>query len=81
MVEFGNGVGDRLRLLGRQRSDASALFHGINWGTRSKVLETKDERGLEAILCLSPNSTLPQTSLTASRHYLNRHSHHNLNLH
>lgn len=48
-VELPDGVGDRMRMLGTRRGDVGALFHGVNRGKRSVVLDTKTESGLASM--------------------------------
>lgn len=48
-VELPDGVGDRMRFLGSRRGDMGALYHGVNRGKRSVVLDSKRPEGLDAL--------------------------------
>lgn len=48
-VELPDGVGDRMRFLGSRRNEMGALYHGINRGKRSIVLDSKTPAGLAAM--------------------------------
>ncbi len=48
-VELPDGVGDRMRFLGSRRNEMGALYHGINRGKRSIVLDSKSTDGLIAM--------------------------------
>jgi crotonobetainyl-CoA:carnitine CoA-transferase CaiB-like acyl-CoA transferase len=48
-VELPDGVGDRMRFLGSRRGDVGALYHGVNRGKRSIVLDSKTEPGRRAL--------------------------------
>ena len=51
-VELADGVGDRMRQLGSQRNEVSALFNSVNRGKRSVTIDTKHPDGLQALLDL-----------------------------
>lgn len=48
-VELPDGVGDRMRFLGSRRNEMGALYHGVNRGKRSIVLDSKTPAGLQAM--------------------------------
>lgn len=48
-VELPDGVGDRMRFLGTRRGDMSAVYHAVNRGKRSVVLDSKHPDGLAVL--------------------------------
>lgn len=48
-VELPDGVGDRMRFLGSRRGDMGALYHAVNRGKRSIVLDSKHAAGRAAL--------------------------------
>lgn len=48
-VELPDGVGDRMRFLGSRRGSMSAIYHGVNRGKRSVVLDSKHPEGVAAL--------------------------------
>ncbi len=48
-VELPDGVGDRMRFLGSRRGAMGALYHGVNRGKRSVVIDSKHSEGLVAL--------------------------------
>lgn len=48
-VEVPDGVGDRMRFLGSRRREMGALYHGVNRGKRSVVIDAKHPDGRTAL--------------------------------
>lgn len=51
-VELPDGVGDRMRFLGSRRGEMGALYHGVNRGKRSVVIDAKHPDGLAVLRAL-----------------------------
>lgn len=51
-VELPDGVGDRMRFLGSRRGEMGALYHGVNRGKRSVVIDSKHPDGLAVLRAL-----------------------------